>query len=286
MRKPLHFRALQFECAAARCVIGRGEQQDFARARKDARIRWRTQAAVEHDAQRLARAARAYIQARIIGEHCSDPGQYGGAARAPLLHIGARRFARDPAARPVRKRRAPIKTHRKLDPYPRPMAPQATQEAHIELLRLRRQKARFHFNSGLAQPQRAASAHARVRILDRKYHARDARVHECVGARRRAPEMTAGLKRDIGARTRRCSACRGKRSDFGMRLARALVPAFADNAAVACDHAAHARIGLRRRKTPRGELQRPRHREAIEALNSARTACLLALVRRRRLRRQ
>jgi hypothetical protein len=49
-----------------------------------------------------------------------------------------------------------------------------------------------------------------------------------------------------------------------MCFARALMPAFTDDPAIARDHAAYARIGMRRREAALGQFQCPRHRGAIE----------------------
>ena len=61
--------------------------------------------------------------------------------------------------------------------------------------------------------------------------------------------------RTFPPRSRAAAECR----HFRVRPARALVPAFADDAAVVNDDAAHARVGCRRVEPPGGKLERPRH---------------------------
>ena len=61
-------------------------------------------------------------------------------------------------------------------------------------------------------------------------------------------------------------ACRAERHDFGMRRAGAFVPAFTENASIARNHTADARIGLRRRKPALSKFKRACHCRMIECI--------------------
>ena len=105
-----------------------------------------------------------------------------------------------------------------------------------------------------------------VRIVHCRHHALDSGREQRAAARGRPSLMIARLQRDV----RRCSpyivAMRTRvvqRTNLGVRAAGALVPALAQHHAVACDHAADARIGRGREQAAFREHERARHHVAI-----------------------
>ena len=81
--------------------------------------------------------------------------------------------------------------------------------------------------------------------------------------------MAAGFERHVGRRPT-CRFARGaQRVDFGVGLAGALVPAVADDAPVADQHAADARIRVGGVAAERGELERACHQRLFAGIESA-----------------
>src|SRR5688572_32891757 len=76
--------------------------------------------------------------------------------------------------------------------------------------------------------------------------------------------MVAGLERDIGSGAAGAFACGADRDGLCMRLARALVPAFADDFLITRQHRADARIGMGAVQPSFRELERAAHGGFIE----------------------
>ena len=76
--------------------------------------------------------------------------------------------------------------------------------------------------------------------------------------------MAAGLERDVGRGAARAFARGADGDGLGMRFARALMPAFADDFLVARQHRADARIGMRAVQAAFRELERATHGGFIE----------------------
>ena len=94
----------------------------------------------------------------------------------------------------------------------------------------------------------------------------DAGGEHGIGARRRAAGVVARLERHVERGAARVVSARPRirqRVDLGVRLARALVPAFADHRAVLDDHAADPRIRRRRVEAALGQHERARHVRAV-----------------------
>jgi hypothetical protein len=89
------------------------------------------------------------------------------------------------------------------------------------------------------------------------------RRQQRVGARRRATLMTAGLKRHVDGRPARTFSGSAQSMHFGVLLAGAQMPAFADDLAIIDDDATDTRIGGRGLQTQLGQAQRPRHHFVI-----------------------
>lgn len=84
-----------------------------------------------------------------------------------------------------------------------------------------------------------------------------------IGARRGAAIVRAGFQGHVGGGAARRIACFAQGVDLGVRLAGACVPAFADGATVAHQHATDARVRRGGRQSAGGKLQRARHRRMI-----------------------
>ena len=196
---------------------------------------------------------------RIVGEHGADARHDSRAARTPTLHVGACGLARDPFGFAARQGGTAVETRGEFQAQPWPAALDAREKSAVQLSRGVAHQACRDDDTACAQLRETAAGDLRVRVLARHDDAGDARRQQRVGARRRAAEMRARLECDVGGCTTRPFARGAQREDFGVRLAGALVPAFADDLFAMSDHAADARIGLRRMQTEIGEAQRARH---------------------------
>ena len=168
-------------------------------------------------------------------------------ARAPRMTIATRGLARDPLALPVGERTLRIETGSDLHADPGAPGGHARNEADVDLARLVGHDTALHRNAGGAQAFEALTRNQRIGVFHRRDHARDAGRDQCVRARRRAPEMTAGLERHAGGRTARIEATRFRvveRFDLCVRTAGRLRRAFADDRAVLDEHASHARVRI------------------------------------------
>jgi hypothetical protein len=92
----------------------------------------------------------AHRQSRVIRQHRSNSRRDRRTARAPALHIRARRVTGNPFRHAVGQRRAPVDTHRKLDANPWPFALDAAEEAPIEVARRVMHQAGLHDDAGIA----------------------------------------------------------------------------------------------------------------------------------------
>ncbi len=76
--------------------------------------------------------------------------------------------------------------------------------------------------------------------------------------------VAAGLERHVNRGSGGCAACGAQRRDLRVRLAGALVPALADDAAALRDDTADAWVRVGRLEPAGGEGQRALHGEAVE----------------------
>ena len=106
-----------------------------------------------------------------------------------------------------------------------------------------------------AQALETASVDLRIRVADGAHDARDTRRDERIGAGRLAAVMAAGLERDVGGGALDRLHAGVEREALGVRLAAALVPALAQHAPVAGDHAAHERVRAGAPASPLGQVE-------------------------------
>ena len=84
-------------------------------------------------------------------------------------------------------------------------------------------------HAGRLKSRQTAAVDGRMRIAHGRHHPRDARSHERVRARRRAPEVGARLERHVASPAARSRAGRIQRRDLGMGPAGSEVRALADD---------------------------------------------------------
>ena len=263
------------EALVRRPRIGRMHEQRRHAAVEYVRATLRAQGRVEHDAQRGRNAllidvrvrVRVVVrpphgQARVVGEHRAAAAQDRAAARAPALHIGARRLGRDPFRTAIGKRGAAIEAHRELEANPRPATFDTREEATIQLTR------RVAHQAGLDHEARRAqavecSAIALRHVLARDHRASDAGRDQRIRAWRRTPMQAAGFERDVRGRATGVGGGCAQGEHFRVRTARLPVPSFADHAIAVRDHAADARIRPRGGEAALGKTQRARHQRVV-----------------------
>jgi hypothetical protein len=182
-------------------------------------------------------------------------------ARISATIVGTCRLAGDPLARAVVERRAAVQRRGDLHAHPGPAALHAREKADVQLARGVAPVAADHVDvdSSGAKASEAGTGHARVRVLDGRHHARDARRDQRVAARRRAPVVRAGLERDDGSGAARVAAGLAGQAQ-GMHLGvftAGLLRVAGGKHFAACrqQHAAHARIGVAQADGARRGLQ-------------------------------
>src|SRR5208283_5572225 len=130
-------------------------------------------------------------------------------------------------------------------PHPGPPCGEPVYPADVELARVALAKTEIDRDTRLAQAL-ASLRRGPVGIARGGDDAGHARGEQRLGTRRRSAMVVAGLQGHVrrGPVGRLAAGARGlEGDDFGVRLAGPLVPALADNAPVAHDDAADARIG-------------------------------------------
>ena len=188
----------------------------------------------------------AHGELRIVLQHRADAGEDRAGARAPGVPVGARRLAGDPAALAARQARCARRGSSRAWCAPTAGRARCARGSRVELARLvprarpSRPRCRPRAAARRLRPPTAGRIRARppprARRPRRSAHRRTAPCGPC--------DCTARASRRRWHRARRRRA-RARRPAPRLRraLARALVPAFADDDAVARDHAADARIG-------------------------------------------
>ena len=143
-------------------------------------------------------------------------------------------------------RGAPVQAHGQLGAHVWQAAFHALDKARIEFPRLAFQHAAGNFHTGAAQPLQTVPGDLRIGVLHGRHHAPDTGLDQRFGTGRRAPVMAAGFEGDVGGGTAGALAGLTQRMDFGMWLAGAYVPAFADQLAIGDDDATDPRVRMGR----------------------------------------
>ncbi len=264
-----HPHAAGFERAAPRAGARRGQHQHrrpgTRRAHEPARER-QPQARVEHHARERAPRARLRQQQRIVGEHGADSHHHAVVQSPQPAGLKALRAARDPLRLAARGGDAPVERERGLQQHEGTAAAGRGQEACVDRLRFPGEQAGRHAQARGAEQPQAAAADARVRVADRRHHARDpARPHER-RAGRRASVVRAGLERHVERRALRPRSGAAERQHLRVRSARPRVEALADDPLAPRHHAAHERVRVRLAEAARRERERAPHQPLVEPL--------------------
>jgi hypothetical protein len=158
---------------------------------------------------------------------------------------------------PARERReAEVETERRLQNHERPSRAHQREKRLIEARRRLGTQADLNRYAPLPQIRETPPAHERIGILDRRNHARDARLHDPHDARAGAPDVIARFERAVerrpaGTRTRHL-----QRADLGVRLAGTLVESVPDHdVVIRHDERADHRIRTRAAAAPAGQEQ-------------------------------
>ncbi|MNF62061.1 hypothetical protein D3C84_437320 [compost metagenome] len=183
-------------------------------------------------------------QPRIIGQHRIGAGQHHTGLRSQALHRGTGSGTGDPLAFATGHGGSTIQAHGQLDPHEGQAVLHTFEETFIEFARLAFKHTALCGDAGLFQALQAATGDCRVRVLHGRHHPCQPGVDQCIGARRGAAVMAAGLQRHVGGGTTGILAGSAQGMNFGVGFAGAHVPAFADNLPVTYDHTAHPRVGM------------------------------------------
>ena len=127
-----------------------------------------------------------------------------------------------------------------------------TEKTDVQGTRLRRQQTSGDVDTGGAHAL-SPGAHFGIGIVSGVDHPRHASCNQGLCTRRRATVRGARFERYVGRRAARLVPSRVQREHFGVRSASAFMPALTDHPACAHQHAAHARIGIRRVDAQRGQ---------------------------------
>ena len=220
---------------------------------------------VRDDAQRLPvgrHAVRvAHRELRVVGEHGADADEHRVDLGAQPVDVAARGLAGDPAAGAVGGGAAAVESGGELPGHERPAAAHRDQPRLVDLRGLGPEDADLDVHARGPQPLEATGG-GRPGVVDGDDHPTHPGLDQRHGAGAGAAGVVARLEGDDGRAALRAQAGGRERRDLGVRPARALVPALADDLAAGVhDHAAHDRVGQRGRAAARGELDRARHRD-------------------------
>ena len=179
------------------------------------------------------------------------------------MGVEPRRCARDPLAVAVCQRGAAVERGGEFEGDEGAATADAAEEAAIEGGGFGGTDVFRDGNPGGAQAGDALPRDERVGVAAGDDGAGDAGGDEGVGAGRGAAVMGAGFEGDVGGSTTGGVARRAQGVDFGVRLARVLVPAFADDGVILDEDAADARVGGGGVEAAPREFQRAPHPAGI-----------------------
>ena len=212
----------------------------------------------------------------IVRLHGGGAHQHRARLGAQTVHVGACRLATDPLGFAAGHGGAAVEAGRELEREPRPAAAHALEKTPIERLGLIGVQPPFHRNPGGAQACRALPGHERIRVFDGIDHAAHAGGDQRLHTGRRSAAVIAGFKGHKGGCAAGRITGRTQGMHLGMRSAGHKVRALPDHRAVADQHAADARIGVRAAKSLTRQRQGLLHPEAIAFGHALRSVGLRA----------
>ena len=134
------------------------------------------------------------------------------------------------------------------------------QERLVQLLGLGGELRRdIHLYAGLAKSRKALPRHQRIGVADRRDDARDARLDQCVDARRRAALVRAGLQVQIEGGAARLLGGLRQGDDFGVVKPGVGVKAPSHHFAFTHQDRSHQRIGTGQRPAFARQVERFAH---------------------------
>ena len=220
---------------------------------------------VQHDAQRVASAADAARQPRVVGPDGLRADEHRVHLVAQGVDPPARRRTADPARVPAGGGDASVERRCEFQRHERAAGPHPDQKIFVDLPARGAQHAGRHRHAGPPQAPDPAAAYARVRVGQADHHAPDAGFDQRVGARRGTAVVGAGFQIDIDGRPAHRLTRGAQRFDFGVRPAGAPVMALADRAVPAHDHRADRRVRTRAPPAAGGQLERAAHERLVAA---------------------
>ena len=195
------------------------------------------------------------VKQRIIRQHRADADQDGVALRAQHMHPRPRRLARDRDRLAAGGADHVVGGHRELEQHLRAVIPDAAEMAGMVARRFLGAEPDVDSDTRRAQLCMALPGNFRIRVLDRRHHARNAGGNDGVGARWRAAEMRARLQRHVEGSASRGLAGAPQGFGFGVRTAACLRPSPPDDDPIVDDDRANRRVG------PGAALAAPAERE-------------------------
>ncbi len=200
-----------------------------------------------------------HVERGVVREHGADSRQDRARSRTQSLHVGARFRPGDPLAFAGLHRDRAVEAAGNLEPHERPAVPHPAQKACVQCFRRVVHQAAADRNAGGLERSPAVAADLWKRILHGDHDIFYTGVDQCGRTRRCLAFVRAGFQCQVRGRAARFRSRSAERIDLGMRLARSLVPALADNLAVADQHATYHRIRMSRVDTALRETQGARH---------------------------
>jgi hypothetical protein len=152
-----------------------------------------------------------------------------------------------------------VERHRGLEQHPRTTDPRVLAERLVEQPGAARDLpvGEHDLHALVAQDAQAAARSLLGGVVGGQHHAPDPRLQDRVGAGRRLALVAARLERHVEGRAAEVLQPAGlDRVDLGVRAAVLLVPALAEDLAVAGDHRAHHRVRPDRARALARELDR------------------------------
>ncbi len=210
-------------------------------------------------------------EGRVVGPDGAGAHEDGVALRPQPVGVGPGRLTRDPPARPVGGRGAPVEGGGQLEDDPR-AAGGAVLEVGGELgPDLVRPHADLDVDARRPEGGDPRTAHLGVGVLDGDHHPGHAGADDGVGTRRRAAVVGTRLERRVEGGAGGAGTGRGQGHHLGVGPARRLGGALERCLPTGrLDHRAHPRVGRRRRAHARRQCDGPIHGRLIGGAHSRR----------------
>lgn len=215
--------------------------------------------AVADDADGIASALDTAGEQRVVRNHRARPDHDAGEAVSCFVDMAARRLARHPSAVARVRRDLAVERHGVFEHDKWGFLRDVVEEHLVPLAALGLAHAGFYLDARVPENFCALSGNEGVGVEAADKHAADTVLDDGIRAGRRAPPVTARLKRDVKVGSGCIFRAVREGVALGVQAADVLVPALADDASVLHDDAADHRIGVGMSRAARGKLERPVH---------------------------